>query len=314
MTFDLVQEKRRAAKLTQAELARHTGLSVPTVRQLERGEGSLASAARVMAALGLIWAWPAEVTADPGRALAEMRRAIGLSQRAMARAIRVTQPTVIALEKRFVGTLPRLRDYLRRLGRREILRDPTAAQRRLIPPTNAPGQDIVLTPQILARHIVDVFADAMSGELLDPCRGASAFYDAFPPHLTAHWCELSEGRDFFGWTRRVNWVMTNPPFSKLRDFLNHAMAVSDNVVFLAALSHFGTRARIRDIRTAGFGLRRVLLVPTPRDWPSSGFQFAAVHLQRGWNRGCVFQHLEENRPTNEHILRQGPQMAYGTTL
>jgi transcriptional regulator with XRE-family HTH domain len=249
-----------------------------------------------MAALGLVWAWPAEVTADPGRALAEMRRGVGLSQRAMARAIGVSQPTIIALETQFAGTLPRLRDYLRRLDQRELMRDPATPPRRLIPPTNAPGQDIVLTPQLLARRIVDAFADAMAGEVLDPCRGEGAFFDAFPPHLTAHWCELSEGRDFFGWTRRVDWVMTNPPFSKLRAFLNHAMAIGDNVVFLAALSHFGTRARIRDIRAAGFGLRRVLLVPTPRDWPSSGFQLAAVHLQRGWTRGCAFGQLRDIEP------------------
>lgn len=76
--------------------------------------------------------------------------------------------------------------------------------------------------------------------------------------------------------------MTNPPFSKMRAFLGHAMEISDNVVFLAPLSHFTTRARIRDIRFAGFGLKRIITVPTPSDWPASGFQLAVVHLKRGW--------------------------------
>lgn len=71
------------------------------------------------------------------------------------------------------------------------------------------------------------------------------------------------------------------------------MAVSENVGFLATLNHFNTLARVRDIRAAGFCARRALLVPLPEGWPHSGFQFAAVHLQRGWRRGCVFQHLDD---------------------
>lgn len=63
----------------------------------------------------------------------------------------------------------------------------------------------------------------------------------------------------------------------LLGFLIHAMALSDNVVFLTALKHFGTRTRIRDIQKARLGLRQVLLVPTPCEWPSSGLQLTAAH-------------------------------------
>ncbi|HHX90092.1 MAG TPA: helix-turn-helix transcriptional regulator, partial [Paracoccus sp.] len=55
MPFSLLREKRRAARLTQLEIARQTGLSLPTIRMLERGEGSIASARSAMAPLGLVW-------------------------------------------------------------------------------------------------------------------------------------------------------------------------------------------------------------------------------------------------------------------
>ncbi len=291
MHFSLLREKRRSAGLTQAEVGQQAGLSLPTIRMLERGEGGITSACSVMAALGLAWAWPEPVTEDPGEALARLRREAGFSQRAMASAIGTTQPTIIAMEKRFTGTLPRLAAYLRRAGRVDVLRDPGAPQRRLVPMSNAPEQDIVLTPELLAAQIVAVFADRMKSYVHEHSREDGAFFDAFPPHVTRHWCELSEGRDFFGWTQKVDWIVTNPPYSQLRSFLVHAMALADNVVFLTSLNHLNTRARIRDIREAGFGARRVVLVPLPTGWPHSGFQFAAVHLQRGWRRGCVFPEL-----------------------
>ena len=112
--------------------------------------------------------------------------------------------------------------------------------------------------------------------------GEGAFYDAFPDRLKQHWCEASEGRDFLDWTRPVDWIVTNPPWSELRAFLRHSLAVADNVVFLAPLTHFTTRSRIALICDAGFGLRRLLLVPTPAEWPASGFQLAAVWLMKGW--------------------------------
>jgi len=109
---------------------------------LERGEGSIASAQSAMAALGLTWAWPEPVTEHPGDALARLRRGAGLSQRAMARAIGTTQPTIVAMEKRFIGTLPRLAKYLCRAGCHDVLRDPGALQRRLVPKSNAREQTL----------------------------------------------------------------------------------------------------------------------------------------------------------------------------
>lgn len=96
------------------------------------------------------------------------------------------------------------------------------------------------------------------------------------------WCEIKRGRDFFAWHEKVDWVVTNPPWSQFREFLRHAMEVSDNVVFLVTINHLWTRARIRDVTTAGFGLKEIVMVDTPATFPPLGFQLGAVHLSRGW--------------------------------
>ena len=65
------------------------------------------------------------------------------------------------------------------------------------------------------------------------------------------WCEVTEGRDFMAYSLPTDWIVTNPPWSKVFPFLRHAMTLADNVVFLAALSAFTLRttyARYRACR------------------------------------------------------------------
>ena len=174
---------------------------------------------------------------------------------------------------------------------------------RACPNKNKPSADMVMTPPLLAERIVNHF-DPL-GLILDPCCGDGAFYKAICKHLDAskglnsvEWMELTKGRDFLAHAeahpslRIWNWIITNPPWSKFVDFLVQSMRVSSNVVFLVTLNHFQTRARMRMIEEAGFRFREILLIETPpKPWPQSGFQVAAVHIERGWTGDCKFSKL-----------------------
>jgi hypothetical protein len=124
---------------------------------------------------------------------------------------------------------------------------------------------------------------APSGRVLDPARGQGAFFKALVAYgCLTDWCELEQGRDFLQYQGRVDWVLTNPPWSKFLPFLKHAMRLAPNIVFLASVSHFMFKARLRALEEAGFGLREALLVPSPAQWSMGGFQAAAVWVQKGW--------------------------------
>lgn len=164
------------------------------------------------------------------------------------------------------------------------------------PNRNYVSNDDIQTPLALARRLVAHFQP--SGRILEPCRGKGNFLKALREHqrLSAKmcgliksevfWSEIKRGRDFFEWDQPVEWIITNPPWSQIRDFMCHAMEMADHVVFLFTINHLWTKARLRDIKEAGFGLREVLLVYMPDTFPPSGFQLGAVHLQRGW-RGKI---------------------------
>ena len=165
------------------------------------------------------------------------------------------------------------------------------------------GNDRVYTPPELARAIVKHF-DPQPGLLLDPCAGPvgkQAFFEAMQDYIPyeadfseAQWFEIDEGRDFLLDDSPVyyDWVITNPPWSQLRVFLQHSMDKANNVVFLCLVNAFFMKARMRDMEEAGFGMKEILFVPTPeKPWPQTGFALGAVHVKRGYSGPVTFSRL-----------------------
>ena len=193
------------------------------------------------------------------------------------------------------------------------------------------SNDDIQTPLALARRLVAHFQP--TGKILEPCRGHGNFLKYLrehqrslakisglnpSPQLTAkslkltapsvlkarssvlgvpsvQWAEVKRGRDFFDWDQPVDWIITNPPWSQIRDFLCHAMELSNHVVFLFTINHLWTKARLRDIHNADYGIREIVLVDMPKAFPQSGFQLGAVHLQYGWKGKITLSELDESR-------------------
>ena len=162
------------------------------------------------------------------------------------------------------------------------------------------GNDRVYTPQQLATDIVSHFAPF--GTMMEPCAGLSgrqSFVDAMisaPSQTSVSWCEIDEGKDFLKYDTswQYDWIITNPPWSQFRAFLKHSMEIADNVVFLALLNAWFMRARMQDVADAGFGYKEALLLDTPpKPWPQTGFQLAAVHVQRDYTGDMKFSRLKQ---------------------
>ena len=196
---------------------------------------------------------------------------------------------------------------------------------KLQPNRNYTSDDVVQTPPKLARQLVAHFRP--SGRIFEPCAGAGNFLRALRAHArtqsisasqksaarqlsafqhvsisafrkappSVFWSEIQRGRDFFDWTDPVDWIVTNPPWSQVRRFLQHAMTLADHIVFLMTINHVWTKARLRDIRDAGFGLREIVLIDMPRTFPQSGFQLGAIYIARGWKGNVRLSDLSASR-------------------
>lgn len=158
------------------------------------------------------------------------------------------------------------------------------------------GNDRVFTPPPLARAIVEHFGP--TGKRLDPCRGNGVFEGAMLKYSEfgfVEWCEIDEGVDLLTLdiTEHYDWIVTNPPWSKLRAFLKRSMEVSDNIVFLCLTNALFYNGRQDDITAAGFGIREIARVRQPKKpWPQTGFMLSANWLQRGYTGPTTMSKIE----------------------
>lgn len=146
------------------------------------------------------------------------------------------------------------------------------------PQVNYKSEDAVMTPLWLAEKIVNHYKP--TGEILEPCKGQGAFMKFLPENT--QWCEITEGKDFLLYEGKVSWIITNPPWSKIRDFLRKGFEVSDNLVYLFTINHMWTKARLRMMKESSFGLKEIILLPTIKEFPQTGFQLGVVYLARGY--------------------------------
>ena len=96
--------------------------------------------------------------------------------------------------------------------------------------------DKVYTPVNIAQQIINSLPIRENELLLEPCKGKGAFYDNFPLNCAKEYCELDEGKDFFDYNKKVDWIITNPPYSIFDAFVQHCFELSNNVVLLCPLS------------------------------------------------------------------------------
>ena len=140
------------------------------------------------------------------------------------------------------------------------------------------SNDCIMTPEYLAESIVKYFNP--TGKILEPAKGTGNFLKYLPG---ADWCEINEGKDFFDYENKVDWIITNPPWSKMRKFLYHSMEISDNIVFLVTINHLWTKARLREMKHLNFGIKEIHMIPEKtKDFPQTGFRCGAIHFQKNY--------------------------------
>lgn len=186
----LIKSVRTNLGYTQEDIAHRAGVSLPTLIGCEMGRGSITSMMYILQALDYKLAWAGY---DDGYAasLIARRKSRGLSPRGLARAIGVSQPMVVSLEKNFKGRVANLEKVLHqlrlvpRLVKSDDMGEANGAA-RLLPDDVADlldakiGQDEVNEP----RFIIGDAAQALK---------------SFPSNI-------------------VDMVLTSPPYYRLREY------------------------------------------------------------------------------------------------
>lgn len=159
------------------------------------------------------------------------------------------------------------------------------SQLSLLPQAHA-LKDVVYTNDEVAKDIISHFQP--SGYLLDPCKGDGAFYNNFPANCEKAYCEIDEGKDFYNFVSKVNWVVGNPPYSIFHEFLKHAFSISENVVFLVPTNKVFQSWKTMSLINKWGGVKGVLVYGSGHliGFPF-GFSVGAFHFQKGYKSEVI---------------------------
>lgn len=153
---------------------------------------------------------------------------------------------------------------------------------------NKNGNDVVMTPEDLSKKIVARFSDFFKKNdvILEPCKGEGSFIKAIEKYdVENDWCEISLGRDFLEYNKQVDFIITNPPFSKIREFLEHGCKITNkSIIFLCLLPNVFYKKRLAIIKENGFFIERLIYIDSPESFPKFGFQLGIVQYTKGNQR------------------------------
>jgi hypothetical protein len=139
--------------------------------------------------------------------------------------------------------------------------------------------DVVFTPDWLAKQICEMFP--ISGKVLEPCKGEGAFLQYLPKD--SNWCEITEGRNFYDYNEKVDWIVTNPPYSDFNRFLEHSFELAENIVLLVPVAKlFKSMGTLRTVLNFG-GFVSIDLLPSSKAGFPFGFPCAVYYLKRGYS-------------------------------
>lgn len=152
--------------------------------------------------------------------------------------------------------------------------------------TNA--NDVFYTPKKLALQLISLIDIEENETILDPFRGEGAFYNNFPKCKSKGWAEITEGKDFFILNNKYDWLISNPPFSKLSNVLLKSCALSNKGFAYIIPSHSLSHRRILKCAEFGFHLNKIIYFKNPKNW-GLGFQmvFALFTKEKVQNIICI---------------------------
>lgn len=164
------------------------------------------------------------------------------------------------------------------------MRKPTKPNKTKIATKN----DVVMTPYKTAKWIVDYFK--AQGSILEPAAGENVFYNLFE-NEEKYRCEITDGLDFFEWDKKVDWIITNPPYSIYDLFLEKAFSVSDNVVFFAPIQKALKSEKIEKMVLKYGGLKEIVFMGGGRKHKLPfGFVVGCIYYQKGFVGDCKITH------------------------
>lgn len=152
--------------------------------------------------------------------------------------------------------------------------------------------DDIYTPVEVAKKIISWLPISDKDVLYDPFRGTGVFYDNFPQQNKKCWSEIKEGEDFFDFNTKIDWIISNPPYSKYTEVMQHSYELAENIVYLIPLNKVvSSWGRIKDLQQYG-GIYKIWIMPAGKCGFPFGFPACACWFKRGYRGNINYEIVE----------------------
>ena len=144
--------------------------------------------------------------------------------------------------------------------------------------------DVYYTPGDIVDDCMSLMDISEDDFLLDPFYGQGAFYNKFPESNPREWCEIEMGRDFFEYNHEVDWIISNPPFSKMSKVLDHCAKICRKGFGLIMTPLHMNPNRFSKLEEKGFFPTKLFLFKSP-SW--FGFPCLFIVFTKGGDRQSI---------------------------
>jgi len=153
----------------------------------------------------------------------------------------------------------------------------------------ATAADKVYTKKSTAKWIVDYFNP--SGSILEPAAGKDVFYNLFKTNEKFR-CEIDDGIDFLTFDKKVDWIITNPPYSIYDIFLEKSFETANDVVFFVPIAKAFKSNKIQQMVIKYGGLKEIVYMGGgSKHGFAFGFPVGCLHYQKGYKGDCKITYV-----------------------
>tara|TARA_R110000824_G_scaffold175521_3_gene354048 strand:- start:339 stop:926 length:588 start_codon:yes stop_codon:yes gene_type:complete len=161
------------------------------------------------------------------------------------------------------------------------------------------AQDCKQTPTELARKLIRLVPIKPDDMLYEPFKGDGNFYNEFPQENPKLWSEIKENVDFFNYDgENVEWVISNPPWSKITKILDKLVKICNCGFALLIHSLTISPNRVNFIEDNGFVITKYHMVKVTGWFSHSVFIVCEKKTEN--NCSCIsFDNTVFQMPENE---------------
>jgi len=125
-------------------------------------------------------------------------------------------------------------------------------------------RDRIFTPEDVVKELVKKIPSSVGDSWCDCCLGEGVFYNNFPTD-NKHWYEIDKGRDFLTSSEKYDWIVTNIPFSKPKEFIAKMSDNCNKGFGILCLANSMTATRLEQLKKKGLYLNSVTILYI-KDW------------------------------------------------